>query len=297
MSVKDVIIIGAGPAGIATAIQLRRYNINAILLEQDEPGGLMMNANLIENYPGFPNGISGLELVGNFKQHLVETGIEVLKADVSNVDYINEVFEISTNLKVMSSKIVVIASGTLPKQFLRPVILDEMKDKIFYDIHRILNIKNKKIVVVGAGDAAFDNALNLSAANEVIILNRSKYVKCLPLLWERVQRKENISYIKNVKIDQFYNINKKMYLSCLHSDCKIESQIYADYVLIAIGRVPNLGFLGEQVKSNMSYLKESKKIFVVGDVKNNSYRQVGISVGDGIRAAMEISKILWRKYA
>ena len=189
---SEVVIIGAGPAGIATAIQLRRYNIEPVLLERKKIGGLLGNANLVENYPGFPGGISGLELVELFKKQLKNTGVKVDFENVMELEYEDGAFFTRTNKRAIKSNIIVIATGTKPRKNSGFSISDEIKDRVFYEIYPILGIKNKKIAVIGAGDAAFDYALNLCRENEVTILNRSEQTKCIPVLRERCKKSENI---------------------------------------------------------------------------------------------------------
>ena len=187
MQTEDVIIIGVGPAGIATAIQLKRYGIVPLLLEKNETGGLLRNANLVENYPGFPGGISGLALVNLFEKQLAENSIRVIFEETTELDLKDNLFTVATSRRVYYSRIMVVASGTKPKKSGISEAAEEVKDKIFYEVYPLLKVKGKKIVIVGAGDAAFDYALNLGKNNEVVILNRSRTTKCLPLLKERVR--------------------------------------------------------------------------------------------------------------
>jgi len=278
---SDVIIVGAGPAGIACAIQLKRYNINSIVFEKNKIGGLLNNANLIENYIGFPNGISGKKLVQlinkqsdssklNIKYELVES----IESDADNIN-------VRTNKQLYRSKWLVIASGTKPIVPKVPVIQDNIKNKVFCDIYKLGKIINKTIAIIGAGDCAFDYALNLSRNNKVIILNRNEKIKALPILQDRVSKNENIKYLNNTTIKHIELQNSKIILSC-NSNIVINN---IDSLLIAIGRKPNLGFIDEGLLTN-------KNIFQIGDVKNGLFRQTSIAVGDGTFAAMKISSLL-----
>ena len=111
MMTEDVIVIGAGPAGIAAAIQLRRFGLDPLLLERDRLGGLLVNANLVENYPGFPEGIRGAELVKLFEAQLRRVGVSISVEEATALDY-SDGFLIQTPRRRLTARIVVIASGT-----------------------------------------------------------------------------------------------------------------------------------------------------------------------------------------
>ena len=288
MDLKDVVIIGAGPAGIATAIQLGRYNIEFTLLEQDEIGGLLRNAYLVENYPGFPEGIKGLELVRLFKKQLKKAGAKVSLERVVEVEYRDGVFSIETNKRAIRTRIVVIATGTKPKGISSPPISDDIKDRIFYEVYPLRKAKKKKIAIIGAGDAAFDYALNLSQENEVMILNRGEQVKCVPVLAERCMKSKSISYSDNVTLTQINAKGKKLILRVIHTDSQKENQIHANYVVIAIGREPLVDFFGNRLKKNFKNLIKAKTLYMVGDIRHRIYRQTAICAGDGVKAGMQI---------
>jgi len=295
MDLKDVVIIGAGPAGIATAIQLRRYNIEFTLLEQDQIGGLLRNAYLVENYPGFPQGIEGPELVGLFKKQLEKAGAKVSFERVLESEYKGHLFLTKSDKTTIKSKIVVIASGTKPKGISSPPISDDIKDRIFYEIYPIRKVKKRKIAIIGAGDAAFDYALNLSQKNEVIILNRKEQAKCVPVLEQRCMKSKDISYSGNVSVTQISRKGKKLLLTLIRSDNQKESQISVDDVVIAIGREPCVDFLGSRLRENFKSLLKAKALYIVGDIKNRIYRQTAICAGDGVKAGMQIHRKLRRE--
>ena len=116
MKNETVVIIGAGPSGIATAIQLKRYNISQLLLEKGEIGGMLKNANLVENYPGFPGGIKGEELVQLFKNQVDAAQVNVLYENVQKVVYENQKFTLFTEQRSYRCRILVVATGTNPKK-------------------------------------------------------------------------------------------------------------------------------------------------------------------------------------
>ena len=287
MKVKDVVVIGAGPAGIATAIQLKRYGMNPIILEKNAIGGLLKNANLVENYPGFPDGISGLQLVKLLEKHLVTAGVKVSYENVLKLRLEDNLFRTKTNTRMITSRKVVIASGTQPRKISNFSISDDVKNKIFYEIYPLFGVKGKEIIIIGAGDAAFDYALNLGKNNTVCILNREKTAKCLPLLWQRARKSSKISYYNETEISKITNSSdERLLLECKPQ--KRISKFYADYVIFAIGREPQLDFLSEDIKKNVKELERKKLLYFVGDVKNEIYRQTAICVGDGVKTAMKI---------
>ncbi len=277
----DVIIIGAGPAGIACAIQLKRYNIDFIIFEKGEIGGLLHNANLVENYLGFPIGISGKNLVQLLNKQSQIAKINIKYELINSVNYENDNFILESNNGRYNSKYLIIASGTKPIIPKIPVINDNIKDKVFFDIYKLGKIKNKNIAVIGSGDCAFDYALNLSKNNTVIILNRSNRIKALPILQDRASEIENIKYFSSTSVKQIESKDNKIALSCIP---KIVTNVF-DYILIAIGREPNLDFINKD-------LLTIPNIFQIGDVKNGQFRQTSIAVGDGTFTAMNVNKIL-----
>ena len=279
--ITDVIIIGAGPAGIACAIQLKRYNIDSIVLEKDKIGGLLKNANLVENYIGFPNGLSGEKLVELIKRQSQSSKLKIKYEFVESVDSDKDTISVKTNNNLYQSKYLVIASGTKPIIPTVPIIHDNLKNKVFYDIYKLGQIKNKNIAIIGAGDCAFDYALNLCSNNKVTILNRSNRIKALPILQDRVFKIKSINYFDNIIVKQIESKNDKINLSSIPN---IVTTVF-DYILIAVGRESNLDFINKDIMINQN-------IFRIGDVKNEHFRQTSIAVGDGTFAAMKISKLL-----
>ncbi len=291
MKVEDVAIIGAGPTGIAAGIQLKRYGITPVIFEKDRPGGLLRNANLVENYPGFPGGISGPELVNLFVKQLNTESLDVVFENITDINFDKNLFIIKTPKKAYSFYTILIASGTKPKEFSDFEIQENVKDRIFYEIYPILNEKNKNIVIAGAGDAAFDYALNLGKNNEVIILNRGNNVKCLALLLDNAKILPNISLHNNVNITNIVeNPQGLLSVKCVNPESAMNFD--AHYLVFAIGRKPQLDFLSAGIKSNRQELENRELLFFAGDVKNGYYRQTSIAVGDGVMAAMKIYRKL-----
>ena len=290
MKATEVVIVGAGPAGISTAIQLRRYNIEPLLFEKYAVGSLLRNANLVENYPGFPEGISGSELVNIFSKHLERAGVKVCFEEVSELDYSDEKYTVKTNKQTVASRIAVIATGTKPKKIKNLSIPADAEPYVLCEIYPIISEVGKSIAIIGASDAAFDYALNLARQNKVLILNRGSKTRCLPLLLERAKKNENILYEEDAIVTSIEKYNNGLMLHC--SNKNGNAKINCTYLVIATGRKPNIGFISSKLKSNIGKLQKLKLLHIIGDIKNDIYRQISIAVGEGTRAAMEIHEKL-----
>ena len=283
----EVAVIGAGPAGLAAGIQLRRYGINPLVLDRDGGGGLLRNANLVENYPGFPGGIPGPELVRLFLQQAHQAGVEIIQAEVTNLDWGGGEFCIETPVSQVLSPRVVIASGTTPRKLSDLGIPVNLSRRIFYEVYAMAGIVGAVIAIVGAGDAAFDYALNLARRNRVILLNRGENVRCLPLLFERASTCPEITYRRSFTVLGLETApNGSMVVRCLGPGG--EERIEVDYLVGALGREPQMNFLSADLLPKAQELEKMGKLYWVGDVRNGLCRQTSIAVGDGVRAAMQI---------
>jgi thioredoxin reductase (NADPH) len=284
-----IVIIGAGPAGLAAALQLKRQGYEPLLLEGNRPGGLLHNANLVENYPGFPGGIKGPELVEKILVQAGGVGVEITSAEVLALDWLGEEFQLRTTEGNLKARVVVVASGTRPKPYKDHEIPAELAHRLHYEVVPLLAKRRKRIIILGAGDAALDYALNLSRHNQVVILNRGRHVRGLGLLWERVQKSKSIEYHEQAEINSIQETESDPLL--LKTEVAGNSkQFVGDYLIAAIGRRPATSFLEESVKKHLGELTLEGKLYLIGDVCNDRFRQTAIAVGDGLRAAMEIDR-------
>jgi thioredoxin reductase len=286
MAVREVIIIGAGPAGLATAIQLRRFGIDPVVFERQSAGGLLRNANLVENYPGFPDGIAGVELVRLFEKQAYQVGVRITFEEVEKLDYNGGLFKVESAGSQLACRVAVVASGTKARQFPYLEISPAARDKVFYEVYTLLEISNRRILIVGAGDAAFDYALNLAVDNQVVIINRGQTLKCLPLLWERALANDNIRYQANIQLQRVDAAQNGLLISAVGPQGKLRYE--ADYLIGAIGRRPVLDFLSARLKDRQERLVDDGALYMIGDVTKGIYRQTAIAVGEGILTAMKI---------
>lgn len=286
----DVAVIGAGPAGIASSIYLKRAGIDVTLFEKDEIGGLLLNAHLVENYPGFPLGIEGKQLCKLMKKHFEKWNIKPITKEVKQITIENNNFILDIQGSKSTFKAIILATGTVPKE------LDisgeqEMAGKlVFYEIKDLLpKLKPGNVcTIVGGGDAAFDYALNLADNGVTVELYfRSKRPKCLPLLEERVKKCAAIHVHPSSTPIDINEREGKPEIKFRSIDDTATHTSKPDYVLIACGRDPNKELLSEDLeKSNIPGL------YIAGDVRIGKFRQVSIAVGEGVRAAMSVETYL-----
>jgi thioredoxin reductase (NADPH) len=291
MEFYPVVIIGAGPAGLAAAMQLTRQGYQPLVLERDRVGGLLWNANLVENYPGFCPGISGPELVSLFQEQAKHLGVSIAFEDARLTGFEDDLFRIDTDKRKLAARVLVAATGTKPKTLPDLFHSPGLEDRVFSEVYPLLGCKGNKVIIIGGGDAAFDYALNLAKENQVLILNRGEEIKALPLLYERTQADPNITYhqqavVRSLAMDQ----GGKLILDVLLQD-ELE-RVEGDYLITAIGREPEMGFTTPSIMKELDRLQKEHRLYLIGDLENGLYRQTAIAVGDGIRAAMQIGQYL-----
>jgi thioredoxin reductase (NADPH) len=288
--VREVVVIGAGPAGIAAATYLGRAGLNPLIFECSKPGGLLRNANLVENYPGFSKGITGEELAARFAEHLERLRIEVRKERVSWLGSSRGAFVIKTDAGRYASRAVIVAAGTLPKA---PEIrgAQDLRGKyVFSDLVSVprAGSRGRTAIVIGGGDAAFDYAISLDERGyDVIILTRSS-PRCLPLLLERVVR-SGMELRVGVTVESVERSTDGIKVRCKNRGRPLT--LSADLLLAAFGRSPNLEFIEPKLRARIGIPRNPPEtavpgLFVAGDVVRGPFRQTGIAVGDGILAAM-----------
>ncbi|MEE9150997.1 MAG: NAD(P)/FAD-dependent oxidoreductase [Thermoplasmata archaeon] len=289
-------IIGAGPAGIAAAIYLKRAGFEPMVFEKCDVGGLLKNANLVENYPGFPDGIGGKVLVQLFKEQLFRLGVEIKNIEVKNVSSESGYFTLATDEREMISRALIVATGTIPKSMEMEGQSHLFGKKLFYEIKDIPPpSREDTFMVIGGGDTAFDYALNLSGDGaRVDIIFRGEIPKCLSLLEERVRKSPNIHIHPKTVPLAVDEAGERITIKCISDEKEIK--LTSDYALIAVGRSPNLELLPKESRKTLT-IKENggtniPGLFLAGDVRRGLFRQTGIAVGDGILCAMSALNFL-----
>jgi thioredoxin reductase (NADPH) len=294
--VKNAVIVGAGPAGMAAAIYLQRVGLAPLVLERDTPGGLLRNANLVENYPGFTRGIEGEELAAQFVEQMKNLSIEVKRSSAKKVKLTGNIFKTETESIEISSHAVIIASGTRPKVPRIPGVEGLQGKKVFSDIVSMHIPENKEYhyLVLGGGDAAFDYALNLCRrGHRATIVVRSR-PQCIALLRERAAA-NGIVVREGILVEQVEETVQGVVMRCRTGPRRL--RLYGDAIVIAYGRSPELGMLDSSLLGRVKNVEsppatEVPGLYLAGDVARGRNRQTGIAVGDGIMAAMLLEQFV-----
>jgi thioredoxin reductase (NADPH) len=280
MKIYDCIVVGAGPAGIIASIQLKRFGHDVLLIERDHVGGLIRNANMIENLLGFPNGIRGEEFIEKCQKQLDLLSIQIVHDEVLRVACDDD-FSVITRQSQHQTRAVIVAMGTVPQCLNIPGELKLTGDSLFYEIAGFpCSPENLQVGVIGGGDIAFDYALQLlRRGHSPFILTRGG-VSCFGLLQLRADEL-GIEVYENTHVQSLEKMNDSVEIIC-------EDQRFScDRVMVAIGRRPV--FLDIQ-------RNDSCGIYFAGDCKNGKFRQVHIAAGDGMRTAVSVHQYLLDRY-
>lgn len=277
-----VAIIGGGPGGVFCSIYLKRFGVDSIVFEKKEIGGLIRYANLIENFP-FLKPISGTDFCDILKKEAQLNKIKIILETVKEIKFKNK-FIIKTGEKEYFSDYLILTTGT------EPIIIKEaknIKEDILNFWENFFEIKNKEVAVMGGGDVAFDNALNLSKRkNKVTVIYRG--LRCVRILKERCAKNKNINLVGPAEIKKVFKKNGK-YEITLKQKNKEENYSF-DCVISACGRKEYYGGI-ENIDKIISCRNLKEKIFLCGDVKNGRFRQAINSISDAMKIAMRIKEL------
>jgi thioredoxin reductase (NADPH) len=292
----DVVIIGGGPAGLTAGIYTARARLKSLLIEKAVTGGLIVNAGLVENYPGFPQGISGVELTDSMNQQAVKFGMETLLAEVTGLELKGEQRIVKTTEGDIVAKAVIIASGSgrvkldVPgeEEFTgRGVAYCAICDAYFY--------KDLPVAVVGGGNAAVNEALDLSKfAAKVTVIHRRQELRATRILQEKAFADPKIEFLWDTVVEAIEGEDavKRIRLRNVRTGKKSVKDISG--IFVAIGFKPNTDYLKGvlSLDANGAIITNEKMetkvpgIFAAGDIRSGSIRQVVAGAGDGAVAAI-----------
>jgi thioredoxin reductase (NADPH) len=298
----DVIIIGGGPAGLSAGIYASRSRLRTLLIEKGMFGGLIANAELVENYPGFPEGISGFDIGERMSQQASKFGLETLSAEVTNVDLLKDIKLINTTEGPVSARAVIIASGAERRRLGVP------GEDIF--VNRGVSycatcdgalFKDRIVAVIGGGDSAVEESLFLARfASKVIIIHRRNQLRASKLAQERALSHNKIEPIWDTVVEEIKGDKKVSALAIRNVKTGVTSRITVDGVFVYVGQTPNTGFLKGQIPLDKEgYIitddrmeTQIKGVYAAGDIRKNSSRQVITAAGDGATAAISAERFL-----
>ncbi len=300
--IYDVIIIGSGPAGLTAAIYTTRNNLKTLIIAGTKWGGQLQLTTLIENFPGFPDGIQGPELMNNMREQAERFGAEIIETDFSSGDFSESPFKITAGGKKYLGKSIIIATGTDTKWLDIP----GEAEKIGHGVSACAPcdapfFKNKNVIVVGGGNAAMEEALILANfAREVNIVYRQEvFRKASQAMVEKVESNPKIKMIFSSEIIEVLGENKVEKVKIKNCKTNKVSEMPIDGIFVAISRTPNSKiFKGIDVDEE-GYIKVDKYtrtnvegIFVAGDIHNKYYQQAITAAGFGCMAALEVERWL-----
>jgi thioredoxin reductase (NADPH) len=302
---RKVIIIGSGPAGYTAAIYAARANLSPVMFTGAQPGGQLMLTTLVENYPGFVEGIDGPPLMETFQKQAERFGTEMIAEDVSSVDFGQRPFRVSAGDVTLEGHTVIIATGAsakllgLPnesKLMGRGVSTCATCDGFFF--------KDQNIMVVGGGDSAMEEALYLSRlGRKVEVVHRRDTLRASKIMQERALANPKISFIWDSTVEDVLDPAagkvKTVRLRNLKTGARWEADV--DGLFIAIGHQPNTGlFKGQLDLHPNEYIKvvpgttqtSLPGVFAAGDVQDFTFRQAVTAAGTGCMAALEAERYL-----
>ncbi len=305
---RDVIIIGSGPAGFTAAIYAARANLKPLLFEGltrgGQPGGQLMLTTEVENYPGFPQGIQGPELMELFRKQAARFGTTLIQQDVSAVDLSKRPFKVTSEGKDYYGQTLIISTGASANWLNIPsekalqgygVSACATCDGFFF--------KGKEVVVVGGGDSAVEEATFLTKfATKVTIIHRRDMLRASKIMQDRALSNKKIDFIWNSEIREIKDPSQKKVTGVVLKNLKTGavSEKKTDGVFMAIGHTPNSELFKGQldldakgyIRAHDGSLTNIAGVFACGDVQDFKYRQAVTAAGSGCMAALDAERFL-----
>ena len=298
----DVIIIGGGPAGLSAGIYASRGRLHTLLIEKGMFGGLIANADLVENYPGFPEGISGFDIGERMYQQASRFGLETRSAEVIDVDLLRDTKIIKTTEGDFSARTVIIASGAERRRLGVP------GEDIF--VNRGVSycatcdgalFRDRIVAVVGGGNSAVEEAIFLTRfASKVLIIHRRSQLRASKRAQERALSHKRIEPIWDSVVEEIKGDGKVSEFIVRNVKTGEAKRMAVDGVFVYVGQIPNTGYLKGQIPLDKEgyiitddlMVTHIKGVYAAGDIRKNSSRQVITAAGDGATAAMSAEKFL-----
>ena len=302
MSERNVVIIGSGPAGYTAAIYAARANLKPLVLAGYSAGGQLITTTDVENFPGFPEGVMGPDLMENMRKQAERFGTEILYKDVTKVDFSKKPFSVTYEETTVMAKSVIIATGAAPRKL---GIQSEQKlwghgvtscatcDGAFY--------KGKEVAVVGGGDSAMEEATFLTRfVNKVTVVHRRPELRASKIMQERAQKNPKITWKLGQDIAEVLGNGKVSGLKLKDAKTGTESTINVDGLFLAIGHIPNSALFNGVVKTDQDgYILVDHKtqtnipgVFACGDVVDRHFRQAITAAGSGCASAISSERYL-----
>ena len=303
-SVENVVILGSGCAGLTAAIYAARAELKPLLIEGTQIGGQLATTTEVENYPGFPEGIQGPELMERMKKQAERFGARFVTGDATKVDVRKKPFTVEIDERRIQTKTLIVATGASAKYLGLPaerallgygVSACATRDGFFF--------KGKEVVVVGGGDTAMEEATFLTKfAAKVTVIHRRDSLKASKIMQERAKANPKIAWIWNTTVVDIIDPSKKKVTGVRLKDVQTgqERSFPCDGVFMAIGHQPNTGFLKGQVElDEKGYLVLKKGtqtsvpgVFGCGDIHDVRYKQAVSAAGWGCMAALDCERYL-----
>jgi len=293
----DVIIVGGGPAGLTAGLYTSRTGLKSLLLERGMLGGQMVNARLVENYPGFPDGVAGAELGSLMHRQAVRYGLEVVSAQVTGVNAERPYTVVTTAGSFEAAAIIIAAGceyrklGVAGEERLsgRGVSYCATCDGFFF--------RDRDVAVVGGGDTAITDALELSQhASKVYVIHRRDELRAGQVLQQRAFAHSKLEFIWSTVVEEV--LGEKVLEGLKLRNVKTGQQfvLKVDGVFVAVGVMPNSRSFFDilelddagYVVTDQTMATSAPGVFTAGDIRSNSPRQIAAAVGDGVTAAMSI---------
>ncbi len=298
----QLIIIGGGPAGLTAGIYAARSRLSTLLIEKGLAGGQIMNAELVENFPGFPQGISGLELGQSMHQQAVKFGMETLMAEVTGIEAKGERKVVKTSEGDFIARAAIIASGSERHKLGVPGEDDLTGKGVSYCATCDgAFFRDRTVAVVGGGDAALTEAIHLVRfASRVIVIHRRDQLRATRILQEKAFAEPKMEFRWNSVVKAIEGNNSVRQIRLRQVKTGEESTLKVDGIFISVGFTPNTGYLkgvlpldeSGHIITNDRMETGIPGIFAAGDMRHNSGQQAITAAGDGATAAIYAERFI-----